>query len=240
MITIIPAIDIIDGKCVRLTHGKFDTKKIYNEHPLAVAQEFEDAGIKRLHLVDLDGARQKKIVNAAVLAEIAANTNLKIDFGGGIQTQDDADRAFNCGAAQITAGSIAAKNREMVLSWIDSFGPERIILGADVKDRKIAIHGWQDQTELDLFAFLGDYHSAGIRHIISTDISRDGALTGPAFDLYTDIKSKYPALNVIASGGVSGIEDVEKLNGMNIDGVIIGKALYEGIITLESLAPYLT
>ncbi len=239
MITIIPAIDIIDGKCVRLTHGKFESQTVYNENPVAVAKEFEAVGIRRLHLVDLDGARQKRIVNWRILEAIANQTNLQIDFGGGVQSDDDAQLAFDCGASQITAGSIAVNNREMVLSWLDQFGEDKIILGADVKDGKIAIHGWQEYTEIDLSIFLLNYLEVGIRHVISTDISRDGALGGPAFEFYQKIKSQFPEIYLIASGGVSSIEDVQKLNEMGIDGVIIGKALYEGKIQLEELKVYI-
>jgi phosphoribosylformimino-5-aminoimidazole carboxamide ribotide isomerase len=238
MITIIPAIDIIYGKCVRLTRGDFASKKVYNENPLEVAKRFEAAGLTRLHLVDLDGAREKKIVNWRVLEKIARETALQVDFGGGIHTEEDAQRVFDCGAHQITAGSIAVKNRAMVFSWLQTFGAGKIILGADVKEGKIAIHGWQEHTEVDVFTFLEEYRNAGIRHVISTDISRDGALGGPASELYRAIKAQFPEMYLIASGGVRSIDDVEKLDQMSIDGVIIGKALYEGKIQLEELKNY--
>ena len=239
MITIIPAIDIIDGKCIRLTEGDYSTKKIYNSDPVAVAKQFEDAGIKRLHMVDLDGAKQKKIVNRKVLEKVAQNTSLKIDFGGGLQSDENLKIAFDCGAKQITAGSIAVKYKDLVLNWIEKFGAERIILGSDVRKNKIAISGWQEQTEIDLIPFLRDYIDAGIRYTISTDISRDGVLKGPAFDLYALIKKEFPELYCIASGGISCIDEVKKLDQMNVDGVIIGKAIYENRIRLEELKPFL-
>lgn len=239
MISIIPAIDIIDGKCVRLTKGKFNTKKVYHNHPLQVAKEFELAGIKRLHLVDLDGARKKKIVNWKVLEKIASQTSLQIDFGGGVQSDDDIQLAFDCGAAQVTAGSIAVSNPKKVKDWLVRYGPERIILGSDVKNGKIAIHGWQKQTEKELISFLEVFFEAGILSVICTDISRDGVLKGPAVELYKNIKKQFPELYLIASGGVSKVADISILNQNNINGVIIGKALYEGNIQLEELVPFL-
>jgi phosphoribosylformimino-5-aminoimidazole carboxamide ribotide isomerase len=239
MITIIPAIDIINGKCVRLTRGDFQSKKIYDADPLRVAKSYEDAGIQRLHLVDLDGARQKRIVNWRVLETIANQTGLQIDFGGGIQLEADLQLAFNSGAAQVTAGSIAAKEPETVRSWLKKYGSEKIILGADVKAGKIAINAWQEETDRDLLAFLDEYFQAGIRYTICTDISRDGLLQGPAFELYSSIKQRFPQLYLIASGGVSNINDVKKLAALNINGVIIGKALYEGNIQLKELEHFL-
>jgi phosphoribosylformimino-5-aminoimidazole carboxamide ribotide isomerase len=239
MITIILAIDIIDGKCVRLTKGDYDTKKVYNENPLEVAKQFEAAGIKRLHMVDLDGAKQKHIVNRKVLEQVAGSTNLSIDFGGGLQSDKDLQIAFQCGAKQITAGSIAVKNKTMVLNWLDRFGAKKIILGADANQGKIAISGWQENTTIDLFEFLHDYFDAGIRTVISTDIARDGMLTGPAVDLCIKIKNKLPELELIASGGIRSINDTIRLNDAGIDGVIIGKAIYEGKIKLEELEPFL-
>jgi len=239
MITIIPAIDIIDGQCVRLTKGRFDTKKIYFKDPLDAAMHFEQAGIKRLHMVDLDGARQNKIVNWKVLEDVSNRTNLVIDFGGGIQSDADIQTAFDCGAEKITAGSIAVKNKQLVLSWLKKYGTEKIILGADVKNDKIAVSGWQKISQRTLIEFLEEYYSEGFREVISTDISRDGVLSGPAFKLYKDIKRKFPGLFVIASGGVSKIDDVKKLDEAGIDGVIIGKAIYEGKIKLQELKQFL-
>jgi phosphoribosylformimino-5-aminoimidazole carboxamide ribotide isomerase len=239
MITIIPAIDIIDGKCVRLTRGKFGTKKIYNENPLEVANAIQAAGIRRLHMVDLDGARQKEIINWKVLEKVAIYTSLEIDFGGGIQSDDDIELAFNSGASQVVVGSIAVKNKEMVQNWMEQYGREKLILGADVKDGKIAIHAWKDQTEYELFTFLEEYYRMGFQQVICTDISRDGVLEGPSFALYESIKKQIPDLDVIASGGVGTVKDITKLEQSNIDGVIIGKALYEGKIKLEELKSFL-
>lgn len=239
MIEVIPAIDIIDGKCVRLTQGDYAQKKIYNEDPLEVAMEFEDAGIKRLHLVDLDGAKQKKIINHKVLENIATNTKLVIDFGGGIQSNEDIQKAFDFGAKMITGGSIAIKNSEMFLGWLETYGSEKIILGADAKDEKIAISGWQESTEVSIFDFLKDYISKGIKYTISTDVAKDGLLQGPSFDLYEKMQTKFPELKVIASGGVSQMSDIEQLNEEGVFGVIVGKAIYEGKIRLKDLEKFL-
>jgi phosphoribosylformimino-5-aminoimidazole carboxamide ribotide isomerase len=239
MITIIPAIDIIDGKCVRLTKGEYSTKKVYNENPLEVAKEFEGTGINRLHLVDLDGAKQKKVKNWKVLENIASGTNLKIDFGGGLRSDEDVVLAFNSGANQITAGSIAVSDKDTVLNWGSNYGFDKIIIGADIKDRKIAVNAWQETSEFSLMTFLKDYHSHGFNYLICTDVSKDGMLKGPAFEIYSEIKNDLPDMFTIASGGVSDIEDVEKLNEQNIDGVIIGKAIYEGKIQLEQLKKFL-
>ena len=239
MITIIPAIDIIEGKCVRLTQGKFELKKIYNENPLEIARQFEDAGIKKLHLVDLDGTRQKKIVNWKVLETVASKTSLSVDFGGGIQSDKDLRIAFECGASQVDLGSISVKNRPMVLNWFTVWGMERIILSADAKDRKIAIHGWQEQTGIGLLDFISGYHKKGIRYLVCTDISRDGMLKGPAFDLYVELKREFPEMFVIASGGISKIGEIKKLNELGIDGVITGKAIYEGKIKIKEFKPFL-
>jgi len=239
MITIIPAIDIIDGKCVRLTRGEFKTKKIYNENPLEVAKAYQEAGIKRLHMVDLDGARQKEIVNWQVLEKVASNTSLEIDFGGGIQSKDDIELAFNSGARQVVVGSIAVKNKEMVQTWMEQYGREKLILGADVKDGKIAIHAWKDRTEYALFTFLEEYYRMGFRQVICTDITRDGVLEGPSFALYENIKKQIPDLGIIASGGVGTVKDIARLEQRKVDGIIIGKALYEGKIKLEELKPFL-
>jgi phosphoribosylformimino-5-aminoimidazole carboxamide ribotide isomerase len=239
MITIIPAIDIMSGKCVRLIQGNYALKTVYSDDPLAMAQMFEQLGIKRLHLVDLDGAREKKIVNSKVLKKIAYHTALKIDFGGGIQSEEDAQMAFDCGADQITVGTIAVKNKDLVLSWLLRYGGERIILGADVREKRISIYGWQKNTEIDILSFLNEYSQAGMKYTICTDINKDGLLTGPAIELYAEIKEQIPELYLIASGGVSRLEDVAELSRLNINGVIIGKAIYEGKIKLEDLKPYL-
>jgi len=239
MTQIIPAIDIIDGKCVRLTKGDYTQKTAYADSPLDVAMRFEDAGIKRLHLVDLDGAKAKHIINHKPLEQIASKTDLWIDFGGGVQSDEDIKIAFNSGAAQITAGSIAAKNKALVKKWLTVYGSEKIILGADVKEGKIAISGWEENADIDLNDFVADYEKLGIQTIISTDVQKDGMLEGPSFDLYKRLQDDFPKMNIIASGGVAGIQDVERLVEMNVFGVIIGKAYYEGKITLKDLKPYL-
>ena len=235
MIEIIPAIDIIDAKCVRLSQGDYAQKKVYNENPLEVAKEFEDNGIKRLHLVDLDGAKSNRIVNYKVLETIATHTNLTIDFGGGLKTDDDLRIAFESGASMVTGGSIAVKNREMFLSWLKKYGSEKIILGADAKNEQIAVSGWQEGTSLNLFEFLKDYVAEGVSKIICTDISKDGMLQGSNVDLYVKIKKQFPDLYVIASGGISSIDDILNLKEQGIDGVITGKAIYEGKISLKEL-----
>ncbi len=236
MIEIIPAIDIIDAKCVRLSQGDYAQKKVYNENPLEVAKEFEANGIKRLHLVDLDGAKSSRIVNYKVLENIASHTNLTIDFGGGLKTDEDLRIAFESGASMITGGSIAVKNKPMFLSWLQKYGNEKIILGADAMNEKIAVSGWQEGTGLNLFDFLKEYVSEGVSKIICTDISKDGMLQGSNVDLYVKIKKQFPNLFVIASGGISSMDDILKLNDKNIDGVITGKAIYEGKITLKEIA----
>lgn len=238
MIKIIPAIDIIDGKCVRLTKGDYSQKIIYNENPLEVAKEFEAIGIKYLHLVDLDGAKAKQIVNWSVLESISNETSLEIDFGGGIRSKEDLRIAFQSGASKITAGSIAVKDRDSVIAWIDKYG-SKIILGADTKNEMVSINAWEVTTDIPLLEFIRGYWFLGIQSSIVTDISRDGVLAGPAFQLYDKIKSEIPTLELIASGGVSKIEDVDKLNQSKIDGVIIGKAIYEGRIKLEELKRFL-
>ena len=232
---IIPAIDIIEGKCVRLSKGDYSTKKIYNEDPLEVAQQFEDAGLQYLHLVDLDGAKAKHIVNWKVLEKLAAKTHLKIDFGGGIKSDDDLRIAFECGAKQITGGSIAVKEPVKFTSWIMVYGSDKIILGADALDGKIAVSGWQEGSNLEIEAFIQDYLQKGIKYVISTDISKDGMLEGPSFDLYKSICMKMPSINLIASGGVSSIDDLIKLKEQGLEGAIVGKALYEGRIQLIDL-----
>lgn len=231
---IIPAIDIINGQCVRLSKGDFNTKKVYNEDPLEMAKQFEANGIKYLHLVDLDGARSKQIVNHKLLAKIASKTELKIDFGGGIKSTKDAEVAFENGANKITAGSIAIDDKKMILSWIEKFGPNKLILGADCKNRKISTHGWEQVSELDVLDFIKRFQSQGIRETICTDISRDGMLQGSSTELYKEILAE-TNISLIASGGVSSIDDLKKLKAIGCDGAIIGKAIYEGKITLKEL-----
>ncbi len=232
---IIPAIDIIDGKCVRLTQGDYNQKKVYNENPLEVAKEFEGAGIERLHLVDLDGAKAKHIVNWKVLEKIATKTNLRIDFGGGLKTDKDAEIAFNSGALQITGGSIAVKDRATFEGWLEKYGSEKIILGADVKNEQIAISGWQETTALNLFDFLADYITKGVKYIICTDIAKDGLLQGTSVDLYKKIRTEFPDLQLIASGGVTSMKDMEALVEIDCYGAIIGKAIYEGRLSVKEL-----
>lgn len=235
MIEIIPAIDMIEGKCVRLTQGDYATRKVYNEDPLEVAKAFEDAGIRRLHVVDLDGAKAGHIVNYRVLEKLAGHTSLVIDFGGGLKQTKDVEIAFDCGAQMVTGGSIAVKDPETFTAWIARFGSERIILGADAKDRRIAISGWEEATDAELLPFIQKYREQGIEKAICTDISRDGMLEGPAVDLYKEILEAVPEIYLIASGGVSSIADIEKLAEANVPAVIFGKALYEGRITLKEL-----
>lgn len=231
---IIPAIDIIEGKCVRLTKGDYSTKKIYNENPLEVAKEFEDNGIKYLHLVDLDGAKSKHIVNYKVLEEIATRTNLKIDFGGGLKSDDDLRIAFENGANQITGGSIAIKNPDVFIGWLTKYGSEKIILGADCKNRKIATQGWLETSEVDVIDFIKEYEEIGVQSTICTDVVKDGMLQGASVDLYLEILSK-SAVNLIASGGVATIEDLVRLKEIGCEGAILGKAIYEGKISLKEL-----
>ena len=233
---IIPAIDLIDGKCVRLTQGDYSQKKEYNSNPLEVAQMFEDAGLKRLHLVDLDGAKQKRVINYKVLEKIATRTQLHIDFGGGIQSDDDIRIAFESGARQVTGGSIAIRQPQLFEDWLKQYGAEKIILGADAKNEKIAVSGWQETTEVWIYDFLEEYAQKGVKYVISTDVAKDGLMQGPSFDLYKNIQDKTPDLQLIASGGVSKMDDVEKLAEMNIFGVIIGKAIYEGTVSLADLS----
>lgn len=232
---IIPAIDIIDGKCVRLSKGDFDKKIIYNDEPLIVAKQFEDAGISRLHLVDLDGAKKGVIQNLHVLESIALNTNLIIDFGGGIKTSQDLQNAFNAGAAIATVGSIAARQPALIEEWILEYGPSKILIGADVLDNKIKINGWQADTGIDIFAFINSMLAVGVTDIFCTDISKDGMMQGVSSDLYINILEKHPNLNLIASGGVSVLQDVVKLKEIGCSGAIIGKAIYEGSIPLMDL-----
>lgn len=239
MFQIIPAIDLIDGKCVRLTQGDYAQKKVYNENPVEVAKMFEDAGINRLHLVDLDGAKQKKIVNAKVLENIASKTKLSIDFGGGIQSDTDIQLAFDCGAKQVTGGSIAVKNPEMFQSWLARYGGEKIILGADARNEKIAVSGWEEETTVWVYDFLEEYISKGVKYTISTDVAKDGLLQGPSLDLYKKMKTQFADLQIIASGGVSNMKDIEELAEMNLYGVIVGKAIYEGRISLKQIENFM-
>lgn len=235
MIELIPAIDLIEGKCVRLTQGDYATRKIYNEDPLEVARQFEDAGVRRLHLVDLDGAKAGRIVNYKVLEKIATHTGLVIDFGGGLKSDDDLRIAFDCGAEMITGGSIAVKQPERFLTWLEKYGNERIILGADAKEKKIAINGWEEGTDVELIDFIQAYQTKGIRKVISTDIARDGMLQGPAIELYQEIQQAIRDLYLIASGGVRSIGDIEQLEEAGIPAVIFGKSIYEGHILLKDL-----
>ena len=253
---IIPAIDIIDGKCVRLSKGDYSTKKVYNEKPLEVAKAFEAHGIQYLHLVDLDGAKSKHIVNYSILEEIATRTTLKIDFGGGLKSDKDLNIAFECGANQITGGSIAVKDPRSFINWLNTYGPERIILGADAQHEKVAVSGWQEESEEDLLPFIQSYLNKGITHVICTDISKDGMLEGPAFQLYEKIIREtrktetvvgisgvedvpVPGLKLIASGGISAFKELPKLHELGCDGVIIGKAIYENKISLKALEKYI-
>lgn len=233
---IIPAIDLIGGKCVRLSQGDYSSKKEYHDDPLEMAKRFEGAGIQRLHLVDLDGAKAKKIVNGNVLQRISNGTSLLIDFGGGIQADEEIEKAFEFGAKQVTGGSIAVKNPELFGGWITKYGTDKIILGADAKNRKIAVGGWEETTSLDLIPFIKDYVTKGISYVICTDVAKDGLLQGPSTDLYQEILQEIPGVKLIASGGVSSIKDLEELEKIGVFGTIVGKAYYEGRVTLKELA----
>jgi phosphoribosylformimino-5-aminoimidazole carboxamide ribotide isomerase len=233
---IIPAIDIIDGKCVRLTQGDYAQKKIYNEFPLEVAMEFEDAGLKRLHLVDLDGAKAGKVKNWKVLETVASKTGLVVDFGGGIKTAQDVDIVFESGAALATVGSIAVKDGPLFVSWLEDYGASRFFLGADVKNEKITVGGWLETTDRWVYDFIEEYTGKGITQLFCTDVSKDGLLQGPALELYATIVEKFPALHFVASGGVSGMDDLLRLEEIGCKGVIIGKAIYEGRVTLKELS----
>ncbi|AYD48459.1 1-(5-phosphoribosyl)-5-[(5-phosphoribosylamino)methylideneamino]imidazole-4-carboxamide isomerase [Arachidicoccus soli] len=236
--TIIPAIDIIDGKCVRLTQGDYAQKTIYNENPVEVAKSFEDAGLKRLHLVDLDGAKAGKVTNWKVLENIAAATNLVIDFGGGIKQKEDVELVLNAGARYVTIGSLAVKNEAIFSEWIENYDPERFLLGADVKNEKITVGGWLETTDIDVFAFIKKYTAKGINNIFCTDVSKDGLLQGPSVELYTKIVTQFPAINFIASGGVSSLDDLKALQNVGCSGAIVGKAIYEARISLEELKAF--
>lgn len=232
---LIPAIDIIGGQCVRLTQGDYAQKKVYNESPLEVAKQFEAAGITRLHLVDLDGAKAKKVVNLSVLESIASQTSLHIDFGGGIQSTADLQRVLDAGAKQITAGSIAIKNPPLVEEWLESFGPETIILGADAKNETIAVSGWEESTDVSVYDFVDSWQKKGVHYTISTDVAKDGLLQGPSLELYQKMQSRCPKIQIIASGGVSQWSDWDDLKALNLFGVIVGKAIYEGRMTLQEI-----
>jgi phosphoribosylformimino-5-aminoimidazole carboxamide ribotide isomerase len=239
VIEIIPAIDLIDGKCVRLSQGDYTQKTVYNENPLEVAKMFADAGIRRLHLVDLDGAKAHHIVNHRVLERITAGTDLVVDFGGGLKSDDDLRIAFECGASMVTGGSIAVKDPEVFSSWIAKFGAGKIILGADVKNEKIAVGGWLETTELELLPFIQNYLLQGVSKVICTDISKDGMLQGPAIELYKKMLIAQPEMYLIASGGVSSIGDIEMLHEASVPAVITGKAIYEGRISLKELSHFI-
>jgi phosphoribosylformimino-5-aminoimidazole carboxamide ribotide isomerase len=232
---IIPAIDIIEGKCVRLTHGDYSQKKVYNEHPLEVARQFEDAGLHRLHLVDLDGAKAGKVTNWKVLETLAGKTNLTIDFGGGIKTEKDVQIVFDSGAALATIGSMAVKEEATFTTWIAQWGADHFFLGADVKGEKLTVSGWLEETDIWIYDFIEHYTAKGIRNIFCTDVAKDGALEGPSLVLYKNIVEKFKDLYFIASGGVSNLDDVYQLQDVGCKGVIIGKAIYEGRVTLKDL-----
>lgn len=235
MIELIPAIDIINGQCVRLTKGDYDQKTVYRDAPAEVAKEFEQIGFRRLHVVDLDGAKSKHIVNDTVLKGITKETNLVVDFGGGIKTDEDIEKAFAAGASMVTIGSIAVTHPYLFLGWLDKYGSERMILGADVRHGKISINGWKEDSSEDLLPFLKKYVDAGVRNVLCTEISKDGTLAGPAIGLYSQIMEAYPDLHLIASGGVSSIDDIMALNDAGIPSVVFGKAIYEGRINLKEL-----
>ncbi len=235
MITLIPAIDIIDGKCVRLTKGDYGSKTVYSGSPVDIAKMFEQAGMKRLHVVDLDGAKSRHVVNVDVLRSITLQTGLEVDFGGGIKTDDDIMKAFDNGAAMVTVGSVAVTDSDMFARWLERFGPERIILGADVRDGKISINGWREDTAEDIIAFLSYYVGKGVRHVLCTDISKDGMLAGPSFDLYGRILKVFPDIDLIASGGVSSVGDIRRLAREGVPSVVFGKAVYEGKIDVSTL-----
>ncbi len=237
-IEIIPAIDIIDGKCVRLAQGDYERKIVYDDNPLKIARMYEEAGIKRLHLVDLDGAKANHIVNYKILDQISSETELVIDFGGGLKSDKDVETAFNCGAAMVTGGSIAVKQPDIFIGWLERFGSEKIILGADAKEGMIAVNGWLEITELPVVDYISAFHNKGIVKVISTDINCDGMLSGPSFGLYREILERLPDIELIASGGIASMDDIIKLAEMNVPGVITGKAIYEGKISLEDIKKY--
>ena len=235
MIELIHAIDIIEGQCVRLTKGDYDQKTVYRDSPAEVAKEFEEIGFKRLHVVDLDGAKSKHIVNSEVLRRITTDTQLIVDFGGGIKTDEDIEKAFTAGASMVTIGSIAVTNPDLFMGWLEKYGAERIILGADVRHGKVSINGWKEDSSEDLLPFLKKYVDAGVKNVLCTEISKDGTLTGPAIELYQSMMTAYPELHLIASGGVSSIDDIKALEAAGIPAVVFGKAIYEGKINLNEL-----
>lgn len=235
MIELVPAIDIIGGRCVRLTKGDYDRKTVYDHSPLEMALLFERLGFRRLHMVDLEGAKSKHVVNIDVLKSITDHTNLTVDFGGGIKSEDDIRKAFDCGAAMVTVGSVAVTQKELFCKWLDTFGPERIVLGADVRNGKISINGWKEDSDEDIISFLGYYVGKGVRHVLCTDISKDGTLAGPAFDLYRKILKSFPDIDLIASGGVSSADDVKRLAREGLPSAILGKAIYEGRIDIRTI-----
>ena len=235
MIELIPAIDIIDGQCVRLTKGDYDQKTVYRDSPAEVAREFEQLGFQRLHVVDLDGAKSKHIVNSEVLRRITTETRLTVDFGGGIKTDDDIEKAFEAGASMVTVGSIAVTQPDLFLGWLDKYGADRMILGADVRNGKISINGWKEDSAEDLLPFLKKYIDRGVKTVLCTEISKDGTLQGPAIELYRQVMAEYPQLHLIASGGVSSIDDIKALDAAGIPAVVFGKAIYEGKINLKEL-----
>ena len=239
MIELIPAIDIIDGKCVRLSQGDYDTKEVYNENPLEVAKEFEANGVRRLHVVDLDGAKSSHVVNYKVLDAIAGHTSLIIDFGGGIKSDEDLVIAFENGAQMVTLGSVAVKQPELFKRWLAQYGAEKIILGADVKDKRIAVSGWLEEGPQELMPFLADYTQEGVNKVLCTDISRDGMLQGPSIELYKQVMQQFPSMHLIASGGVSCLDDILRLEDAGIPAVVFGKALYEGRITMKDLKRFM-
>lgn len=233
MIELIPAIDIINGQCVRLTKGDYSQKTVYNDNPVVVAQRFEQLGFKRLHIVDLDGAKSKHIVNDEVLRRITSETKLIVDFGGGIKTDDDIEKAFAAGASMVTIGSVAVTDRERFIGWLQKYGADKIILGADVRGGMISINGWKEDSQQELLPFLKYYIDKGVKNVLCTEISRDGTLSGPAMDLYRKVMAEYPEIHLIASGGVSSNEDIEALEAAGIPAVVFGKAFYEGKITFK-------
>ena len=238
--SVIPAIDLIEGKCVRLTQGDYTTKKVYHEDPLEIAKSFEAHVVAKLHLVDLDGAKAGRIINYKVIEKIASRTNLSIDFGGGLKSDEDLKIAFDSGAKQITGGSIAVKNPSQFLSWLKIYGNEKIILGADAKDRKIAISGWLEESDITINTVISDYLNKGIKHVISTDIAVDGMLTGPSVELYSELINEFGSdLHLIASGGIKDLSDLEQLKEIGCSGAILGKAIYENRITLKELENFI-
>lgn len=237
---IIPAIDIINGQCVRLTKGDYDTKKVYNESPVEVAKSFEGAGLTHVHVVDLDGARAKHIVNAKVLEEIVTQTSLQVDFGGGIKSETDLQTAFDCGASQVTLGSIAVNKPKLVLEWLEKFGADQFILGADAKNRRIATHGWEQDSGLDVIDFVKDYTQKGFEYVLCTDVAKDGMLAGPSLELYYELIAELPEIALIASGGVTTMDDIYQCAELGCAAAVVGKAIYEGKIALKELERYQT